>query len=452
VNRRNFLASGSGALADLYLASRFPLAAQTRPQADYTIRIAPLRLEIAPGKIVKTTAFNGQVPGALIRVPEGKQISIDVANDTAVPDIVHWHGLHIPSIQDGATEEGSPASAPHGGVQRYTYVARPAGFRWYHTHTYAGHKLDRATFSGEFGFLMIDPASNPARYDQELFLALHDWDGYIDSNGDGYQEVAYNHATINDRMLGHGEPIRVRSGQRVLLHILNASATLMHTLALPGHRFLVTALDGNPVANPRQVETLRLGPAERVDAVVTMDQPGVWILGEIDPAIRESGMGVVVEYANRTGPPQWKEPVSVDFQYELFGRSTSAKSQDSEEVAIPLVFRPKFEGYGDFDHWTINGLSWPKTRQIPLHEGTRYRLIFDNQSNDIHPVHLHRHTFELRRLSGKTTAGVFKDVVLLATQEKTEVVFTANNPGKTLFHCHQQDHMDSGFMMLFDYV
>jgi FtsP/CotA-like multicopper oxidase with cupredoxin domain len=87
-----------------------------------------------------------------------------------------------------------------------------------------------------------------------------------------------------------------------------------------------------------------------------------------------------------------------------------------------------------------------------LKEGTRYRLIFDNQSTDIHPVHLHRHTFELRTLNRRATAGIHKDVVLLETGAKTEVVFTANNPGKTLFHCHQQDHMDSGFMMLFDYA
>ena len=232
----------------------------------------------------------------------------------------------------------------------------------------------------------------------------------------------------------------------------------MHDLALPGHRFLVTALDGNPVPTPVQVETIRLGPAERVDAVVEMRSPGVWVLGETNPKIRKQGMGMVVEYANRSGEPQWQDPAAFDFQYEKFGAAagknvTAANAgNDPEEVTVPLVFKPKFEGYGDFDHWTINGLSFPKTKEIQLREGTRYRLIFDNQSVDIHPVHLHRHTFELKTLNGRPTAGVLKDVVLLETGTKTEVVFTANNPGKTLFHCHQQDHMDSGFMMLFDYA
>lgn len=452
MKRRDFLIHGASAFAGVITLDRsIPLFAQAQPPADYTIRIAPLRLEIAPGKVVKTTAFNGKVPGELIRVSEGKQITIDVVNETDVPDIVHWHGLHIPSVQDGAVEEGSPSSAPHGGTQRYSWVARPAGSRWYHSHGMAGHNMNRSTYTGEFGFLMIDPASNPARYDQEIFLALHDWEGHVQGSAEGYREVVYSYATINDRMLGFGEPIRVREGQRVLLHVLNASATLMHNLALPGHRFLVTALDGNEVPLSSKVETIRLGPAERVDAVVEMTQPGVWVLGETDPAIRKSGMGIVVEYANCKGAPQWQNPARFDFQYEKFGATSAATTGHPEEVIVSLVIKPKFEGYGDFDHWTINGQSWPQIKPVQLEEGMRYRLIFDNQSTDIHPVHLHRHTFELRTLNRKQTTGILKDVVLLETGAKTEVVFTASNPGKTLFHCHQQDHMDSGFMMLFDY-
>lgn len=453
VNRRDFLIGSARVLAGIYLPEQSAaLAAQARLTADYTIRIAPIRLEIAPGKIVRTTAFNGRVPGDLIRVREGRQVTIDVINETHAADIVHWHGLEIPPLQDGATEEGSPEVAAHGGVRRYAWEAKPAGCRWYHSHVSAGHNLNRATYTGEFGFLMVDPASDPARYDQEIFLALHDWEGHAQGGSEGFQEVTYSYATINDRMLGYGDPVRVREGERILIHILNASATLMHNLALPDHRFLVTALDGNPAPTPALVETIRLGPAERVDAVVEMNQPGVWILGETDAEIRKAGMGIVVEYAGRAGAPAWRDPSRFDFQYENFAAPPPYAAPAEDEVIVPLVFRPKFEGYGDFDHWTINGLSWPKTKTVPLKEGTRYRLVFDNQSTDLHPVHLHRHTFELRRLSGEPSAGVRKDVVLLAAGRKTEVVFTADNPGKTLFHCHQQDHMDSGFMMLFDYV
>ena len=170
----------------------------------------------------------------------------------------------------------------------------------------------------------------------------------------------------------------------------------------------------------------------------------------------------VIEYAGRSGESQWSAPANVDFRYELFGGSASdavadqarheQAPEDGDEVSISLAFRPKFKGYGDFDHWTINGVSWPQTSPVQLHEGARYRLVLDNQSDDIHPVHLHRHTFEVKQINGMHTQGILKDVLLLPTRAKTEVVFTANNPGKTLFHCHQQDHMDSGFMMLFEYA
>ena len=43
--------------------------------------------------------------------------------------------------------------------------------------------------------------------------------------------------SINDKALGAGEPIRVRQGQRVLFHFLNASAIENRSIALPGHSF-----------------------------------------------------------------------------------------------------------------------------------------------------------------------------------------------------------------------
>jgi FtsP/CotA-like multicopper oxidase with cupredoxin domain len=87
-----------------------------------------------------------------------------------------------------------------------------------------------------------------------------------------------------------------------------------------------------------------------------------------------------------------------------------------------------------------------------LHKGRRYRLRMRNASDDIHPIHLHRHSFELTRIGGQPTSGVMKDVVMVGGYQEVEVDFVAGNPGPTLFHCHQQLHMDFGFMSLFDYV
>ena len=67
------------------------------------------------------------------------------------------------------------------------------------------------------------------------------------------------------------------------------------------------------------------------------------------------------------------------------------------------------------------------------------------------PRHRHRHCFKLTRIAGKPTAGVIKDVVMLGGFQELEFDFIADNPGLTLFHCHQQLHMDFGFMALFKY-
>jgi len=86
-----------------------------------------------------------------------------------------------------------------------------------------------------------------------------------------------------------------------------------------------------------------------------------------------------------------------------------------------------------------------------VERGRRYRMLFDNQTADPHPLHLHRHTFELTRVADQRTSGVFKDVVVVPGWRQVEVDFIASNPGPTLFHCHQQFHMDSGFMAMLQY-
>jgi FtsP/CotA-like multicopper oxidase with cupredoxin domain len=447
MNRRTFIARAGVALTGATLASVAPAWAQTAP--DVKLEIAPLELEIAPGKVVHTVAYNGRVPGPLIRWPEGKPIAIDVFNRTANPEIVHWHGLWIPSTMDGSMEEGSPIIAP-GAQFRYQFTPQPAGFRWYHTHAFAGRDLKRSTYTGQFGCFYIESKDDAGGYDQEIFLTLHDWDAYKGGSGDSSMEAAYKYGTIDGRMLSFGDPLRVREGQRALLHLLNASASLVHWLALAGHELTVVAMDGNPVSAPGPVHAVRLGPAERIDVVVTMNQPGVWILGETREQLRNTGMGVVVEYANRQGKPKWIEPPETLWDYKRFAATLRA-AREPDEV-IPLRFESKFHGQGNFDSWMINGKSYPHTDTIMLREGKRYRLRMINRSTDDHPLHLHRHTFEVTSLDGTVLSGLYKDVLMVPANTTAEVDFTASNPGATLFHCHNQSHMDLGFMMLFRYA
>jgi FtsP/CotA-like multicopper oxidase with cupredoxin domain len=450
MDRRNFLAlMGTAAFAELARCAGFQTAPGI-PKADIELRISPIDLEVAPRKIIKTTGYNGSAPGPVLRLREGHSVTVDVLNETKIPEVVHWHGLFVPSDVDGSEEEGTPM-VPRGGMRRYSFVPRPSGTRWYHSHVHAGRDMKRATYTGQFGFLYVEPKEDPGRYDAEVFLALHGWDPRLGSQGDeGNLEVTYSIYSINSHALGSGDPLRVKEGQKVLFRILNASATDEHRIALPGHKFKILSLDGNAVPMPRDVDIIEMGPAERIDALVTMDQPGVWILGEASDQVRNAGMGVVVEYAGRDGAPHWSSPPITPWDYTIFGRATV--TPEPAGGTVPLVFRKKFAGNHWVDHWTINGKSFPKIDPIRVQANTRYRIRFDNQSDEAHPVHLHRHTFELTRFAGTATSGILKDVIVVPARKQVEVDFTADNPGPTLFHCHQQLHMDSGFMTLFEYV
>jgi FtsP/CotA-like multicopper oxidase with cupredoxin domain len=466
IDRRKFLRHGSLALGGL-VAGALPgvcakgAGAPAPAKPDYALNIQPCSLEIAPGVAVKTLAYNGQVPGPLLRMREGVPVTIDVTNSSANPDIVHWHGLAIDSLNDGAMEEGSPMIAP-GSVLRYSFTPKPAGARWYHSHASAGGDLTLGTYTGQFGFLLVDGKSDPSAYDQEIFLAIHHWEPSFVPMVETMRaassnhplttgsDVGYQHATINGHMLGAGEPIRVKQGQRVLLRLLNASATENVVLALPGHTFKVIAMDGNPVPNPQPVEVLSLAVAERVDAVVEMNAPGVWVLGSILPEARKMGLGIVVEYAGKTGAPAWTDPAPAKWDYTKFASSTPAPAPDE---TIPLTFHDVGPQKGSkFDTWTINNRSWPDIEPIRVQAGKRYRLQLRNGSGDQHPLHLHRHTFEVAEIARKPLSGLRKDVILVMPLETVAIDFTADNPGDTLFHCHQQLHMDFGFMTLIKYT
>lgn len=212
-------------------------------KADYTLHIKTSPIEIAPNRIISLTTYNGQFPGPLLRFREGQQVTVDVHNDTDVPEQLHWHGQRVPADVDGSSEEGSPFIPAHG-KRRVEFIPQPAGFRFYHTHNRAGANLSAGQYSGQVGSVYIEPRSEPGRYDREVFLVLKEFEPTFSRGGDmamdflspatsvktleevgesamkaslakgmpkGY-EVGFRSFTINGRILGHGERSELSRG------------------------------------------------------------------------------------------------------------------------------------------------------------------------------------------------------------------------------------------------
>ncbi|MFD0476674.1 multicopper oxidase family protein [Nonomuraea thailandensis] len=467
------------ALDSTATASGFALPDRLSGRADYTLRIGTGLIELAPDTIISTTTYNGQFPGPLIRFTEGRPVVVDVHNDTDTPEQLHWHGQIVPVDVDGSAEEGTPY-IPAQGMRRLSFTPRPAGFRFYHTHVVPRNDLSKGQYTGEVGPVYIEPRSHPGAYDQEVFLVLKEFQPAFSQGGDmaqdflagspvpalrqqgekamaesirrgmphGY-EVGYSAFSINGRKLGHGEPIKVKAGQRVLFHVLNGSATEIRSLALPGHSFRVVALDGNPVSRQAEVPVLWIGTAERVSALVEMNHPGVWVLGDLSDDDRRNGMGTVVEYAGHSGSPQWSTPARFTWDYRAFAQAGPPAVRPDQMMDF-LIEKRNAADQG-FNIWTLNGTAFSMHTNEPIlrvQRGKRYRLRLRNATDDIHPLHLHRHSFDVTHIAGTPVHGLLKDVVMLGGYQSLDLDFTADQPGLSLFHCHQQIHMDYGFMFL----
>jgi FtsP/CotA-like multicopper oxidase with cupredoxin domain len=379
---------------------------------------------LAPGHLITTLTYDGRVPGPLLRATVGQQMRVDVYNETDSAERIHWHG------QDSVLE---PASVPAHSLRRMEFTPPRPGLYFYHSNLVAAANLDAGLYSGQGGGLLVERANNPGCYDSEWVVVLKDCEPFIRRTRRGC-EIGYRSFTLNGRIPGHGTAVRINSGERVLLHVLNASATEPRSLALPGHSFEVIALDGNPVPLPSRVSTLQVSPAERISAIV-------------EPLAEMHALAEV------HAPAEWlvRDPGTEGWDYTRFG---SGRTCEPESI-IDMVLTRHDAARSGFNSWSINGTSFSAAEPRPLFRlqcGLRYRLRIRNTSDESLPVHLQRHRLQIARIAGKQTAGVLKDVVTAGPRQQLEVDFVADNRGPALFYCTRQLHRDFGLMALIESV
>src|SRR5713101_8693055 len=179
ISRRSFIATatklaiGGAGLSAVPYASKRALGLPASGEGLGTIRLEAreVRWELAPGKTVKAMAYNGQVPGPLIRAREGERLRVVLKNALTEPTTIHWHGVDVPNRMDGVPDVTQKPVRP-GEVFVYEFEARPAGTRWYHTHFREHHQMDL----GLVAPLIIEPAgAEPFPPDREYTLVLDDW-------------------------------------------------------------------------------------------------------------------------------------------------------------------------------------------------------------------------------------------------------------------------------------
>lgn len=320
ISRRVFLKK-SGALGALIVLDRM-LPAYARPDSLGTAALAQslsgevINLVIARtpfrigDRIATATTINGTVPGPLLRLREGQNITLNVTNQLNEATSIHWHGILLPPEMDGVPGVSFSGIAP-GATFSYRFTLRQYGTYWFHSHS-GGQEQ-----AGMYAPIIIDPIEpDPAEYDREYVIMLSDWSftsvnamigklkkqpGYFNFQkrtlGDFIQDVkqdgllsALDDYLMWDRMrmdptdladvTGYAYTYLMngltpaanwtglfRPGERVRLRFIQAGAMTFQDIHIPGLRMTVVQADGQNV-QPVEVDEFRIGPAETYDVIV----------------------------------------------------------------------------------------------------------------------------------------------------------------------------------------
>jgi FtsP/CotA-like multicopper oxidase with cupredoxin domain len=303
------------------------LAAQAE-QKTFDITIEDTKITLVDKQQFHTFAFNGQVPGPLLHVKEGDQVSVNVTNLTTLPHTIHWHGILQRGTwkMDGVPDVTQAAIQP-GDTFTYKFTAEPSGTLWYHCHVNVN---EHVVMRGMWGPLIIDPKKPTAiekKVTKDYILMFSDWasawaakPGYGGVPGD-----VYDYFTINGKSYPDTQPIRVTKGDVVRLRLIGAG-DLTHSIHIHGHVFLVAFKDGRPLPAPYEADTIAIAPGERYDIILTADNPGRWMVHDhVDSHTMNGnkpmgGIMTVIEYTeipNNDPFYAWKDKKFVpDFYYE----------------------------------------------------------------------------------------------------------------------------------------
>lgn len=253
------------------------------------------------GPAVSTWSYGAQVPGREIRLAKGELLAVQVRNQLPEPTTVHWHGIAIDNAMDGVPDVTQPAIASTASFD-YRFTVPDPGTYWFHPHV--GTQLDR----GLYAPLIVDDPNEPADYDHELVVVFDDWlDGTgrtppqvladLQHNGMGSMggmrmghstllggdagDVTYPLYLANGRVPAAPTSFTASPGQRIRLRMINAGADTAFRIGIPDTPMMITHTDGYPVT-PTLAHAALLGMGERLDAVITMPDHPVPLLGRAE--------------------------------------------------------------------------------------------------------------------------------------------------------------------------
>ena len=417
---------------------------------ELTLTAAPARLALLPGKSTDVYAYNGRVPGPTLDLREGDRVLIHFRNELPESTTVHWHGLHIPASSDGSPFD---PVAP-GGTRDYAFTLMPgsAGTYWYHPHPDA--RTGRQIAKGLYGVIIVrapdDPLLAPTFPEKVIVLADNRFtsDGAVDlpELPSPAARVDLENGREGDVVFVNGavQPtLAIRSGEVQRWRVVNASASRVYRLAIPGHSLLQVGTDGGLIERPVEVSEVVLANSERVELLVRgTGAPGSSVTLQSLPYDR---------YIPQTRPKGWDVPRDLlTLRYAAAPRIASpAVPARLREVPALDTVRATVRRTIVLTQHLINGKSMDHHRvDIEAKLGATEIWEVENLVGMDHPFHLHGFQFQVLDRNGTPVPfRGWKDSMNVPKHETARFIVRFDDyAGKWMFHCHILDHEDHGMM------
>jgi suppressor of ftsI len=487
-----------------------PVLSSTKNQEVVTLKngdtynlTASIVKKTIQGQEVKMLAYNGSIPGPLIKVPEGSEITLNFKNDTDVDSTIHSHGVRVENKFDGVVDLSQDPVKPG---QSFTYKLRfpDVGVFWYHPHI----REDYAQELGLYGNFLVTPNTPDywAEVDREETLFLDD---ILIEHGKiaKFAKETVNHTLMGrfgNTMLVNGTEnyqLSIKQGERVRFYITNAANTRVFNFTIPNARMKLVGSDNGKYEREEWVESVVIGPSERQIVEVWFDKDGDFSIQNQTPA-KANALGVIkVEpfpvTTNYLLIPRTNQDVisAIDPLRSLFakpadkelrlslnmGSNATTDSQNTtmgghmmegghvmanEEMTMDDVKKIEWEDdMGEMNaKSTKETLKWKVIDEATNKENmdidwqfkrgdvVKIKIFNDDKSMHPmqHPIHIHGQKFLVLSTNGEPTKNlVWKDTALIQTGDSVELLVQMDNPGDWLIHCHIPEHMEAGMMSQF---
>lgn len=457
MRRRDFVTSAlvgalGGSLPRLTLAmGSANQAGQSKVHYQLTAELATA--EILPGQQTAIFGYNGQFPAPVIRACQGEVLRVEFHNKLPQATTIHWHGIRLPNAMDGVPWL---TQAPIEPGERFVYEFTPpdAGTFWYHPHIHSIEQLGK----GLVGALIVEE-QQPQPY-HEVIVGLKDWrlkpDGsYLPLS---LPREAFRAGTLGTVATVNGQQqptIDVPAGQLLRLRFLNMDSTRVFNLSLGQQEAQIIAIDGSPVARPLALDQFAAGAGMRLDVVLHSPTE----IGQEIPLFDMKGRFGREMARLRTVPSEVRP--APDEPVQALPANPIARPDLAAAETLNFVF--EWQGalspsnhHGEVDHsfWLINRRAWggehgPGPLPAPLATlrlGKTYVVNLHNATPHHHPIHLHGLIFTVLKSDKRNITPYETDTILMEKNERAQIAFVADNPGKWMFHCHVIEHMKTGFM------